>query len=375
MPDSINFRKLDDAEVTKSLGKAKTFEASQPKKIFSSSEFKSKFTTWQKSQKAPEEKIVLNKLVAQPLTTKLVDSIRAINESITPTAEAVVAQKMGPDEVTNALFSSLTTLEYTKMESEYKSRLKAAGTNAIAKAKVEKEWANVVKAGQQAFAAGGLKNVKATDLQKYAQELTKNKANFTTITNIANSATAVQGVAALSLTAQTSLKAGFVPVTGVQLDGPVSTEIKGLCDQPFAQGSFTKHFHKGFSLVVRIPYWCPTWTNPFRVCHKNVTLAGLALDIDLSVGYKVSCCGAVAWGQGSVQVCGTLVGITFCAGCTARIVGVAGVGRTTAGNKCVYGIGINAQLTCKFGAITVLNVSVPFGYNVTGPCPPAGLCK
>ncbi len=375
MPNSINFRALDDAEVTKALGKAKTFEANQPKKIFTSAELKTKFSTWQKSQKAPEEKVVLNKISAAPLTEKVVNSIRAINESITPTAEAVVAQKMGPDEVVNALFSSLTTLEYTKMESEYKSRLKAAGTNAVAKAQVQKEWAQIVKAGQQAFSAGGLKNVKEADLKKFSQELTNNKANFTTITNIANSAVAVQGLAPVALTAATALKAGFVPVTGVQLDGPVSTEIRGLCDQPFAQGSFTKHFHKGFNLVVRIPYWCPTWKNPFKVCHKNVTLAGLSLDIDLSVGYKVSCCGAVAWGQGSVQVCGSVVGITFCAGCTARIVGVAGVGRTTTGSKCVYGIGINAQLTCKFGAITVLNVSVPFGYNVTGPCPPAGLCK
>ncbi len=374
MPNSINFKALDDAEVTKALGKTKTFEANQPKKVFTSAELKAKYKTWQNSQAAPDEKIVLNKISATPVTEKSVGSIRAINESVTPTAEAVVAQQMGPDAVVNSLFSSLTTFEYTKMESEFKTRMKAAGTNAVAKAKVAKEWAEVVKAGQQAFSAGGLKNVKEADLQKYSQELTKNKANFTAIANIANSAVAVQGVAAVKLTPQTALKGGFVPVSGVQIDAPLTNEIKGLCSTPFAQGTFTKHFHKGFNLVVRIPYWCPSWTNPFRICHKNVTLAGLTLDIDLSVGYKVSCCGAVAWGQGSVQVCGSLVGLTFCAGCTAKIVGVAGIGRTASGGKCIYGIGINAQLICTFGSITVLNFSVPFGYNVTGPCPPAGLC-
>lgn len=374
MANSINFRSLDESEVTKALGKAKTFEANQPKKNLTPAEFKSKFKTWQKNQVAPEEKIVLNKINAEPLTSKTLDSIRAINESITPTAEAVVAQKMGPDAVINALYSALTTLEYTKMESEFKKRMKAAGTNALEKAKVEKEWKEGIKAAQQAFSAGGIKNMKEADLSKFAQELTKNKANFTTITNIANSATAVPGAAQVNLTAQTVLKAGFVPVTGVQIEAPVTTEIRGLCDQPFAQGSFTKHFSKAFNLTIRIPYWCPIWGNWTRICHKNVTLAGLSFNVNLNVGYKVSCCGAVAWGQASAQVCGTIIGKTFCAGCTAQIVGVAGVGRTPAGGKCTYGIGINAQLKCTFSGITVLNVQAPFGYNVTGPCPPAGLC-
>jgi hypothetical protein len=375
MPNSIQFKTLTDDEVVKSVGKLKSFSGDLPKKVFTPKELSSKFKTWQASFQPAVEQPKLTKIAAVSLKAKDVEGLRAINESATPTAEAIVGQKMGPDKVIGTLFSSLSTLEYTKMESEFKSRMKAAATDA-AKAKVKSEWDNVVSAGVQAFGAAGLKGLKEANLNKFSEELSKNKANFNAIVNIANTGLAVRGSTGSALSSQTVLTAGFVTQTGLLGDFGVTaaTTIPNLCSRPFAEGNFTKHFHKGFSLVVSIPYWCPTWTNPFRTCRKNVTLAGLSLDLNVQVGYRVTCCGATAFGQASAQACATIIGISFCAGCTAKITGVAGIGRTGSGSNCVYGLGINAQLTCTFGGITVLNVQAPFGFNVSGPCPPAGLC-
>jgi hypothetical protein len=374
MPNSIQFKTLNENELVASLGKLKSFSGDLPKKVVTPKELTTKFKSWQSSFETPEEPVKLSKIAAVSLKAKDVEGLRAIKESATPTAEAIVGQKMDPDKVVGALFSSLSTLEYTKMESEFKTRMKAASTPA-AKAKVQSEWNNVVSAGIQAFGAAGLKGLKEANLNKFSEELLKSKANFNAIVNIANTGVAVPGLSGAALSAQTVLKAGFLTQTGVLADlAVVTTVIPNLCSKPFAEGNFTKHFHKGFSLVVRIPYWCPTWTNPFRTCHKNVTLAGLSLDLNVQVGYRVTCCGATAFGQASAQACATIVGISFCAGCTAKITGVAGIGRTGSGSNCVYGIGINAQLKCTFGGITVLNVQAPFGFNVSGPCPPAGLC-
>jgi hypothetical protein len=99
-----------------------------------------------------------------------------------------------------------------------------------AKAKVDEDWKNVVQAGSDVFAAGGLKGVNEVKLRSFSTELTKNKNNFTAIVNIANTGLAVSGLTAQAVTAQSALQAGFVPQTGVLLDeGLIVTEIKNLC--------------------------------------------------------------------------------------------------------------------------------------------------
>lgn len=375
MANPIEFKPLKDAELTKALGKAQTFSSNYPKKDFMASELKSKLATWQKSVAPPPQPAVqFINIKAVSLTAKHVQALRAVNESATPTAEAIVGQKMNPDQLIGTLFSSLTTLEFTKMESEYARLLKAAKTP-IAKAQVQAQWRNVVKGAQQAFSAAGLKGLTEDNIRQFAKELSANKANFTAVVNIANTGVADPSVKSSSLTSQVVLKAGFVPQTGVLLDSAVAAiSIPNLCSKPLVSGSFTKHFHKGFSLVVRISYWCPTWTNWTRICHKNVTLAGLSLDLNVQVGYSVSCCGAIAYGRASAQACGTIIGFTVCAGCTAQITGVAGFGRTGSGSSCVYGLGINASLKCTFAGYTIFNVNAPFGFNISGPCPPANFC-
>lgn len=371
MPNPITFKALNDAELDRTLGKAKTFKDTHPKTAIAATALKSKLKTWQNAQAAPSEPVKLEKITAPRLKATEVTKLRAINESATPTAEAIVGQKMEPSKVIGTLFSSLSTLEFTKMESEFKTRL-AAATTPAAKAKVQEQWNNIVKAGQQAFASAGLKNLKEADLRSFSTELAQNKANFNTIVKMSNSGVAVSSEA---LTTQSALKGGWVPQTGLLLDNVITTTvIPGLCSVPLKEGRFTKHFSKSFSLTVRIPYWCPSWTNPFKVCHKNITVAGASFSVDVSVGYRVTCCGATAWGRASAEACVTIVGLRFCAGCTATITGVAGFGRTGSGNNCTYGLGINAQLKCTFGGATVLNLQAPFGWNITAPCPPAGFC-
>lgn len=370
MPRSIQYTLLSDAAAEKLLGKAKRFSADYPKKALDRSQISAKLKAWRQDQVVKPVATKLSKITAVKLNKNVVSSLRAIHESPTPTAESIKGQKMNPDDVLGSLYSSFAALEFSKMQSELKLRMSKAKTPA-AKAKVNEEWGEVVRSAQTAFAGAGLRGLKESDLATQAQELGASKANFTAITNIYNT-----GKAELS----EDLKAGFTALGGWvtqigKLDpGGVSTVIPDLCSKPFAEGSFTKHFGHSFNLNVTLTVWCPTWTHPFRTCRKTFTLAGVSFSFDISVGYRVTCCGAVAWGQAHAEACGTLLGVTVCAGCTGTITGVAGIGRSGSGNNCTYGIGINAQLRCTFAGITVFQAQAPFGYNVSGPCPPLGLC-
>src|SRR6185436_16841870 len=123
-----------------------------------------------------------------------------------------------------------------------------------------------------------------------------------------------------------------------------------------------------------LPYPCPTWTNPFRICWATISVATVSVDVGLNVGYRVTCCGAIVWGLAYASACGTLLGITKCVSCTGRVNGVAGFERTPVGSQCSYGIGVNASIQCQVFGATVFNAGWSFGFNVTGPCPPPGLC-
>lgn len=370
MASSIQFKLLNEAELENNFGKLKTLKADYPKTAVSTADLKSKLKDWQKKQAVEEETVKLLKIDATPLKADHVAKLRAISESATPTGEAVAGQKLTPEQVTSTLFISLATLEYTKKESEFKKKLAAART-ASAKQQVEDEWGQGKKEFLKLYSAAGISGAKEADLDKYAQELNRSKANFNAIVKIANTATPSDTVKASA-----GLKAAFVPQTATLItEAAVSAAIPNLCSVPFKEGSFTKHFGRSFNLTVSIPYICfpHHWWLP-EICHKHVVLAGASFSVDVSVGYRVTCCGASAWGRAGAQACATLLGKSFCAGCTATITGVAGIGRSGSGSSCTYGIGISAQLKCTFGGLTVLNVQAPFGFNVSGPCPPAGLC-
>ncbi len=339
-------------------------------------EAKAEIKDWQKQQPKPEPKKNPSvKIKATPPNANNVAKLAAVADSDDAPQE-IIRQKLDEEQLFGTLYSSLTVHEYIRMEGEFKKR-KASRAAATA----DRDWAQVVEGFKKAFATAGLK-VTEDDLAKYAKELAGNKRNFEAITRIANSRvideerTAQEGgQKSLKALDASALTGAFQVATAVLLDPNVVTSfIPNLCSQPFAQGTFTKHWSHSWSLTVSIPYPCPTWTNPFRICWSTVTLASVSVDVGLNVGYRVTCCGATAWGQAYAQACGTVAGITKCVGCTATVVGVAGFSRTPVGSQCSYGLGINASVQCQVFGATVFSASWPFGYTITGPCPPAGLC-
>ena len=297
------------------------------------------------------------------LTAGELAKLRAVHESSAASAE-MIAQKLGPDQALASAYSALVAFEYTKLKAERKARLAKARNPKL----VEAQWKKIVGAASQAFADGGLSGLTEADLDTFSKELTRNKASFNAVVAIANSArdvvpTPAGGRAAVG---------NFVTVYGSfpDLVPVVIPTPADLCDRAI-EGKYTKHFSRSFSLSIRVTYWCPTWTNPFRTCTKTITLAGVSFSLGLEVGYRITCCGATTWGQAFAQACGTIVGFTVCAGCTARVVGLAGISRSGSGSSCTYGLGVTAELKCTFGGVTVFSASVPYGWTITGPCPPA----
>jgi hypothetical protein len=325
---------------------------------------------WQDAQPTPPA--VTNpdvRIKAVRLTKDDVTSLRSIADSASPIAEMLQTQKLGMERLFGTLFSALTTYEFMKLEAEYRRRRRTGR----GLAQTEQRWQEIVRTFQGAFEQAGLRAVSEADLRGFVRALTANRANLDAVVKIVNSGVA-DGAPTTRLSAG-GVVASFVPTVGKLIDTSViATTIADLCDEPIAQGSFTKHFSHSVALSVKVKYPCGISWSGIKWCTKTVTLAGVSFSIGVNVGYKINCCGATAWGQGYAQVCATIIGIKVCAGCSATITGVAGVSRTPVGTGCSYGLGINAVLQCKLAGITILYLAVPFGWTVTGPCPPAGLC-
>jgi hypothetical protein len=350
----------------------KPIEVAFAKRAVAAADAKGALKKWMDSVPEPKVDQPAPKAInAVKLTAEHVTKLRAVNESTAPTAE-IINQEMSPDDLLGVSYSAFVILDYIKLGAEFKSRL----SNAKDKAALNEKWQDVVKGARDALAAAGLKNLTEADLENMAAELKRNTKNFNAVTTIANTAVDVPGAAAKKLGT-----GNFVTQTGVQPSAAVAvvtaklgTLTKGICSQPLAQGSYTKHLSQTFSLQVTINIWCPTWTNPFRTCPHTYTLASLMYAVDLNVGYVVNCCGASAWGQAGAQVCGSIVGVTLCANCTASVTLVAGLTKNPSGSNCIYGLGVVAELKCKVGSVTVLDYHVPYGWTITAPCPPPGIC-
>jgi hypothetical protein len=365
MPQQRDLVKVEPDAISNVPGFAKVnqIEATFPKKTVTAAEFRKAQQDWVKSYPAPKA----TQPQPQPikgvlLTAPLLDSLRSVHESTAATAE-LVGQQLGPDQTLAVVHSSLAAYEFTKMQAEYKKRLAAA--KEPDKPAVQAQWQKVVEAAAAAHAGAGLKDLKEADLTRMASTLNSNKANFNAVATIANSAKDEVAVASAQANGAFVLHAEVLP----DLVAIVITIPPTICDRPI-QGSFSKHFSRSFQLQVTLTVWCPTWTNPFRTCRKTFTLAGVSFNVDLSVGYRITCCGATAWGQAAVQACASLLGIQVCASCTAGITAVAGTGKSASGSNCSYGLGLNAELKCQFAGITLFDVNAPFGWTITGPCLP-----
>jgi len=318
------------------------------------------------AQAQPGKQPAAKPIRAARVTASELAKLRSVHQSSAGSAE-LIGQKLAPDAALGSAFSALVTYEYTKLKAERKARL-AKGESPK---RVDARWQQIVGEASQAFAAGGLRGLKEADLDRFSSELTKSKANFNAVVEIANSA---RDKVAIPGGIQGTAAGNFVTVYDrfIDLDWIVIPTPADLCDRPI-EGKYTRHFSRSFSLSISIPYWCPTWTNPFRWCSTTVTIAGVTVSLGLEVGYRITCCGAIAWGQAYAQTCVSILGQSICAGCSARVIGLAGISRTGSGSSCSYGLGVNAELKCTIGGVTVFQASVPFGWTITGPCPPAVL--
>lgn len=341
----------------------------------SATEAKQAFKEWQKQQPIPQVgKNPDVRLKAVTPSAANVEKLAAVTESETAPQE-LLKQELDEGQFFGTLFSSLTTFEYIRMQGELQKRK----TNPKTAKTADADWAKVVQGFQAAYDAAGMK-VTSDQLATFAKDLAGNKRNLDAVAGIANSRVIKNPPPAAGLTSADARDAGTLTATFdttlAKIIDPnlLTIVIPNLCSQPFAQGSITRHWSHSWSLTASLPYPCPTWTNPFRICWSTVTVATVTVDIGLTVGYKVSCCGASAFGQAFAQACGSVLGVTKCVGCTATVVGVAGFSRTPFGTQCNYGLGINASISCQVFGATVFSASWPFGYTVTGPCPPAGLC-
>ena len=322
-----------------------------------------------KQQVLPKQKVTKIKIKALPVNSKNLKTFYSVldEKSVTAAIDAKYNKKL--DSFVGMSHSIMTTLAYIRMRDEYKKKLKTA-RSPRKKLALKKNWDEIVKgASMMTKLANGAK-VNQKTLDRMAAALQKDKKIYNkALLLAATSKDTKKGL----MSRRTNLvpKIIAVPVLVNAGDGDVVTTNTGICDNPI-EGSITKHYSDSFSLRVRYTYWCPTWRRPTRTCRGTLTLAGVSFNLGIDIGYRVTCCGAVIWGNGYVNACGTIVGIRACAGCTASVVAVAGTGQATSGRSgdCSYGLGANAVVKCKVGDTTVFIASVYFGWTIVAPCPP-----
>lgn len=372
MPSAMPLKPVgvDRLREVRDLPKMREFSTKYPRRAGASvAAHRKALRAWQQRQPRPvAPKNPQVRVAAVEPTAKQLARLRAVVRSEAGPS-ALVEQRLNAAGLFGTVYSALASYEFMKLHAEYRRRSGRGGASPA----TARQWSEIVRAGQAAFQAAGVRGVTEAKLLRYERELTKSRPTLDAVVTVANSGR--DAVAGGALRGSSVISGSFVATVADILDLIEDvTVVPGLCDTPIAQGSFTKHFSRSFSLNVTLTVWCPTWTNPFRTCRKTFTIAGASFSLGLNVGYRVTCCGATAWGQGYAQACGTILGVTVCAGCSATVVGVAGVSRTPVSGGCAYGIGVNATLKCTFAGATVFYASVPFGWTVTGPCPPPGLC-
>lgn len=353
------------------LPKVKVLKTKFPKAAVSQAAAKKRFAAYKARQKLPTVKNVKVALKPVAITKSNLTSFIAVREADQALAAIDKHFKKDLSGVINLSHSVMTTLAYIKMRDEFKTRLKKARTQ-NAKLKVKQEWGEILNSAITLSKAAGGPSLTPAKLDDMARTLTRNKKAYAEAISMMKSAKPISHV---NLSATTKFSALVIP--HAILDAAANTGVidapSNICDTPL-EGTYTQHYSNSLSLDVRFRYWCPSWRHPTRMCTGTVTLAAVGFNIGLNVGYRVSCCGAAIWGNGYVNACGTVMGITACAGCSATIVGVGGIARTPLSRgRCDFGLGANASITCKVGSITVFYISYTFGFALRGPCPPSPL--
>lgn len=353
------------------LPKVAVHKVKFPKKTLAPKAFKKKLAQSIAPKAPPPPSKTKVKIKAVPLTASRLKNFFSVGQAENSAAAIDKLYKKDIREFIGCSHTILTTIEYVKMRDEYKTR-RALAKTAAAKKKLDKQWKEVLGAASAAGEMAGGKQLSQGKLDEMAKLLLSNKKNYAEALKISQSGK--KGVA--GVLSSSSVANAVVVATSVADVAPAANAmyvLSDLCDSPI-QGAFTQQYSASFDLVVRYTVWCPTWTKPWRTCRRSITLAGIGVNMGINVGYRVTCCGASVWGSGYVNACGTVIGITKCAGCRATVAAVGGVGRTPiSGGQCSYGLGAVANITCSIGGITVFSATYSFGWTINGPCPPKQL--
>lgn len=364
MPKTAQLVQVPEDQLSriKGLGKLKKCSTKFPKRAKSARQIRSELKKWQKSVPMPKlPRVRDSKIKGVRLKSQHVTKLRRIRESEAATAE-MVAQKMRPDDLLGVTYSTLTTYQYYTMKAEYKKRLRRTRSRAGRK-KLEQQWGVIVKSAQKSFSAAGVKRVTPKDLDNFARELRRSKANFNAVVDMVNTSRVEKTVASSRVAAATG---AIVPDAGIGINPVVATipAAVDICKYPIT-GTHTHHFSKSHTFSYRIKVWCPTWTNPWRWCWRTIYLGTATVRCSFNVGYEISCYGAKVWGRGYTRICFN----NICASCEVVVTGNHGLGHRLVGNSCIYTVGILCYVLCKVVGIPVFFFPFSFPLAIVGPCP------
>lgn len=327
---------------------------------------------WPKKESSPADaraalKASLEK-VAEPKVTEnrpVKISAVAITQATLTRLAAVLNSEDGHVEILRQKFDDVTFLStfysaflaHRYMEAQSKIKPSKSGDDGRA---------DLVKAFQAAYATGGLEVTEA-ELDRFAKQIAGHRDALNAMTKMINAAEVVEQ----SVAAKGGGGAQFVPVLAKVISPPILIPIPNLCAGPLVQGSFTKHFGGSFSWGWG--FYAPCVPKVWKTCWYGFTLSAW-YSLDLQVNYQVNCCGASVSGHAVAQACASAMGHTVCISVAANVAAAAGVIKSPGtGGQCNYGLTVVASLTITFAGQTLWSASVPFGYTVTGPCPPPWL--
>jgi hypothetical protein len=362
MPSKIQLTSLTEQEQkeVKGLPRPQIVEAKWPTKQISAADARDAFKRWQ--EKVPEPKLPENppiKIEAVELTKATLSRLVAVLNSEEAHVEAI-RQKFDATTLVSTIYSAFLAHKYMETQGRIDPAAKTAET----------QRANVVKSFQEAFAAGGLRDVTEPQLARYAKQIAAYPDALNAITKMANGARAVEGQPEGKSAGGV---AKIIPATAKFINlPPILNNIPYLCAGPLVQGVFTKHLSGSVSFT--IAFHAPCFPKIWKTCWYEIPIGSLAYNLDVNVGYKVNCCGASVWGHVVAQACASALGHTACATIQGDITGVLGVSKTPgSGASCNYGLGVIASLQATFAGYTLFSASATFGYTINGPCPPKSL--
>ena len=368
----VSLKKVPTTKLTKGIALPKEISVTFKKKAISKAKFKKSFKDWKSDIKVPKAKVQKVPLKSVKFTKSNLKKFVKVRTDKSATAALDKHYKKDLSDFVSISHSSQMVFTYSKMKDEYKARMRRT-RNPIEKAMLKKRWKKIVDAAVLVNKVSYGETVNETKLNKMAATLKSNKIAFRETSRLIKSIKSKGNSFTLGIS--TTINAELIPAvdaTESAVDSVVEV-VDNLCDSPIS-GSLTKHYSNSFSITVSYRYWCPTWRHPGRMCTGRVTLAGVSFSMGIDVFYNVTCCGAVVGGSAFVNACGTIIGITKCAGCRANVIAVGGIGNTPINNNlCQYGLGAKADIKCTVGAFTVFYAAYSFGIVLEGACPPSPL--